>query len=458
VDLRARAPRPAVVLAALAAAASIAAHLVVARTNPHLWDMLDLDVYRWGGSTALHRGDLYGGIHRGLSFTYPPFAAAAFVPFAVISLDAARWALTATSVACLFAAVHLTQRAIPNRQTRARAATRAGFATTLVVGAVALWFEPVQQTLGYGQINLVLLAVLLADLLRPDDRRTKGIGVGIAVGLKLTPAIFVVHLLVTRRRRAAITAAASAVATVLATFVVLPNASWDFWFGHRFVDTGRVGEAGFVANQALNGVIVRAMGSGPAATMVWILAVLAVAPAGLRTAAALHRRGNELGGVLLCALVGLLVSPISWSHHWVWIVPAWVYAVDVAWRHRSRVAIAAALLVPLAVAAWPARDEQTRDVQPKGLIWSAPETDGVRWAPWQSTLGALYVIAGTATLVVASRASSLLDESQAARRHRRVDGRQLDPELGEVAREDVLGNEHRLAVDGARDALAHEHR
>jgi alpha-1,2-mannosyltransferase len=169
-------------------------------------------------------------------------------------------------------------------------------------------------------------------------------------------------------------------------------------------------------------VIVRAFGAGPVATTLWILTVLAVAPAGLRLAAAVDRRGNRLGGVLVCALVGLLVSPISWSHHWVWIVPAWTYAVHVGWMHRARIAITAALLVPLWFGAWPSHDEQTGDLQPKGLIWLAPEEDGLRWSPWQPALGASYVILGTATLVGVSAAYTRHPASRAVAVEQRLDG------------------------------------
>jgi alpha-1,2-mannosyltransferase len=205
--------------------ASVAAHLVVARANPHLWQMLDLDVYRWGGSSALDGRDLYEGVQGGLSFTYPPFAASAFVPFAAVSMDTSRWILTALSITALFGSVFLTLRAVSDAGTRARVAA------TLLIGGVALWFEPVQQTLSYGQINLVLLAILLADLLQPDGRRWKGAGVGVAAGLKLTPAVFVVYLLVTGRRRAAAVATTAGAATVALGFAVLPSASWDFWGG-----------------------------------------------------------------------------------------------------------------------------------------------------------------------------------------------------------------------------------
>ena len=43
-----------------------------------------------------------------------------------------------------------------------------------------------------------------------------------------------------------------------------------------------------------------------------------------------------MAGWLTCALTGLLVSPISWDHHWVWIVPALALLADAAVRAMRR--------------------------------------------------------------------------------------------------------------------------
>src|SRR5690606_24023381 len=126
----------------------------------------------------------------------------------------------------------------------------------------------------------------------------------------------------TRRWRATIVSSATFAATVVVGAVALPAESKDFWFDRLFMDSERVGGVGYVGNQSLHGTIARLAGSVDAAELWWWASVLVVGALGMVLAAWASRRGREVMGVLLCALTGLLVSPISWSHHWVWLIPA----------------------------------------------------------------------------------------------------------------------------------------
>jgi alpha-1,2-mannosyltransferase len=190
----------------------------------------------------------------------------------------------------------------------------------LAAAVVAIWLEPVRTALGYGQVDILVALAVLYDLTRPDTSRHKGAAIGLAAGLKLTPAIFVVYLLITRRYRAAATATAVFAGTVAVGFAVLPASSVWYWAG-RFANPGRVSQIQDPENQSLLGALARTMHTADVLPVGLPLAAV-VAVAGLALAAAAARRGDEALGFSLCAITGLLVSPISWTHHWVIAIPA----------------------------------------------------------------------------------------------------------------------------------------
>jgi alpha-1,2-mannosyltransferase len=195
---------------------------------------------------------------------------------------------------------------------------RAGL--TLGTAGIALGLEPVAQTLGFGQINLLLMALVLADLALPDSRPWKGAGVGLAAAVKLTPALFIGYLVLTRRLRAAAVACATFAAAVALGFLALPAPSRRFWFGGLFVNSERVGGVAYAGNQSVNGALVRLLGGVNQARPAWLVAAVLAGGAGLLLAVWASRRGEELLAISVAALTALLVSPISWSHHWVWVV------------------------------------------------------------------------------------------------------------------------------------------
>lgn len=182
--------------------------------------------------------------------------------------------------------------------------------------ALSLWLEPVFQTVPFGQINLAVACLVLWDLTRPPGARGRDVALGIAAGIKLTPAVFVAYLFLRGRGRQAATATAALAGTALLGALLLPSASADFWT-RRLYETGRVGKAWIVDNQSLRGLTARALGT-PAPGLAWAVPAAVAAVAGLYLAA---RVREERHGVLLTAFMALLVSPISWSHHWVWCVP-----------------------------------------------------------------------------------------------------------------------------------------
>jgi alpha-1,2-mannosyltransferase len=296
------------------------------------WSMLDFQIYRWAGLVVRHSGDLYGSdfpYHR-LRFTYPPMTALIFAALSVVPVSILRWLFTAASIVSVGAGLWLTLGALGYR----RSALRAG--VTLIAAGVTLWLAPVQQTLGLGQVNLVLMLIIIADFCLPDTARAKGVGVGLAAGFKLTPLIFIPYLLLTRRFRAAGVSAATFALTVVVSLVLLPSQSSKFWFGGLFLSPHRTGNNAYVANQSLHGTLSRLIGDTPAAQASWVVLSIIVGVFGLLLAARWARRGYEMIGVLICALTGLLVSPVSWTHHWVWAAPALVVVADVLARRGIR--------------------------------------------------------------------------------------------------------------------------
>jgi alpha-1,2-mannosyltransferase len=389
-------------------AVSVVVLAAVELASPGQRSMIDLQIYRWAGLIVAHSGDLYAShfSHYSLPFTYTPMAALIFAAVSAFPLTALKWLITAGSVAALAGTVWLAWGMLGYR----RSAGRLG--ATLAVAGVALWLGPVRQTIGLGQVNLILMLIIMADLSRPDSARLKGVGVGLAAGFKLTPLIFIPYLLLSGRFRAAGLSLATFALTIGGSLIVSPGLSRHFWFTGLFWHSSRVGNRAYVGNQSLYGTLDRLLGSAATAYPYWLAIAAVVGVTGLVLAALAARRGRELTGILTCALTGLLVSPISWAHHWVWAAPALVLAADAvirlraptpatpyaarsprspdrwpAWRRRlGRAGLAAALALFFAL---------PQDLVP-GSVLQGTDVDGA-----QLLTTNLHVIAGLVALCVA---------------------------------------------------------
>jgi alpha-1,2-mannosyltransferase len=325
-------------LAACAAIYGVSIAALLASHLGHGWGLVDLTIYRYAGEGVLRGAHLYDLRFPGaLAFTYPPLSALLFTVLTLPSLALLRPLLTGTSLLLLplMLGFALRLRPLDRSLTRERAIRLA-----LLASAVAVWLEPVWTTLRYGQIDLLIGALILYDLSRPDGSRWKGAGIGLAVALKLTPAIFAVYLLLSRRVRAAVVSALVFVATVALGFLLIPGDSRAYW-GGAFLDSGRVGRIENAANQSLRGAFARLLHSTDVQT-VWLATAVVIAVVGLALAVLAGRRGDDVRGVSLCALTGLLVSPVSWSHHWVLALPALMLLTVVAGRRRSPMVLVAA--------------------------------------------------------------------------------------------------------------------
>ncbi|HEY2201608.1 MAG TPA: glycosyltransferase 87 family protein [Solirubrobacteraceae bacterium] len=304
------------------------------------WGFVDLSVYRAAGQGVLHGAHLYALRFPGaLAFTYPPFSALAFTLLASLRLALLEPLITAASLVLLPLMLGFALRLPP---VSARVSTDQAVRLALLAAAAALWLEPVWTTLRYGQIDVLIATLILYDLSRPDASRWKGAGIGLASGLKLTPAIFAVYLLLSRRYRAAAVSLTVFAGTVVLGFAVIPGDSSEFWSG-AFIDPKRVGRIENTANQTLRGAYARLLHTTNVEG--WWLATAAVAGVvGMLLALRAGRGGDDVRGFSLCALTGLLISPISWSHHWVLAIPALLlFTLDVL-RRRWLAGIAAAVL------------------------------------------------------------------------------------------------------------------
>lgn len=337
---RVLAARTAVLLALVAVVAWVS---VVVPNDP--WhDFFDLRVYRGAVASWLDGRELYDYTYgrTPYGFTYPPFAALLVLPMALLP-----YAVVAAGHALLNVAV----LAGLTRWLVTPLARRHGWPLPwawLWALPLVVVVEPVRETIGFGQVNLLLLALVLADVaaLRRGSRWA-GVGIGLAAAVKLTPGLFVVWLLLTRRWRAARVAVGTAAAATLLALALAPATSWRFWT-ETLWQTERVGRLDKTSNQSLLGALARLADPGDPSRLVW--AVLAGATLALVLVRAVRatRAGDDLAGVTLTGLAACLVSPVSWSHHFVWLVPALVVLVDLAagrrpapgapgwWRVRSR--------------------------------------------------------------------------------------------------------------------------
>jgi alpha-1,2-mannosyltransferase len=366
------------------------------------YNALDFRIYMWGGHAVLDDSRLYLALAYGHWFTYSPFAAIVFVPVAALPLAVARVGWDLASVAALaYSCTRIVQLA-GYRPTRLAVA---GF----VAAAMAL--DPVWETLFLGQINLILLALILTDVWlvsRGSSGLAVGVGVGIAAAIKLTPAIFIVFFLLAGRTRAAFVAAGTFVLCGLIGFLVAPHASKLYW-EHLSHDTTRVG-APYISNQSPYAAAIRIAGGQAHIGWWWAMVSLAFAVIGLVVAAILVRRRDWLAATAVTGMTGLLVSPVSWAHHWVWILPVLVLLL----RSGHRIAAGACYLL-FAVAPF----------------WFTPHAGGPReyGFHWLTSLVAnCFLLAGLAFLGCMALTQLVL-----VKRGRQQRGRGLTEDLGEDA-------------------------
>lgn len=293
-------------------------------------NFFDLKIYMramdwWAAGNPLYDYVQPDRVQGALYFTYPPFAALLLRPFALLPLGATVAIFTGLTVLGVVVTTRWLVTPLVERHDLPRR-----FALTVAV-LLVFAVESTRETITFGQINMLLVVLILADLLFavPGERRWAGVGVGLATALKLFPGIFILYLLATRRWRAAVVASATAAVATLLAAAVAPRDSWRFWT-HELWATDRVGRTDYTGNQSLFGLLSRITAPEKPSQLPWLLLVLAVTGYGLWRAARAARAGDALAGLTLTGLVGGLVSPITWTHHLYWFIPAVVVLVDAA--------------------------------------------------------------------------------------------------------------------------------
>ncbi|MFK0250562.1 glycosyltransferase 87 family protein [Amycolatopsis azurea] len=346
----------------------------------------DLEIYRFGVDTLWNGGDLYGALPLSdagipLLFIYPPFAALALTPLALVPWTGSVLLLFALGLAALGVTFYAITRTLWPSGDRRKALLVASLAIT-----PALFLEPVRQTLGFGQINLPLMGLVAADCLLARGRY-RGIGVGLAAAVKLTPMAFLLFFLVRKDFRGALTAMGTFVAASAVAFAVAPEASARYWFGGLAGASGISGTS-FHTNQTLQAVLARL---GAESAKPWWLVLTGVL---LVLVALTMYRSAAVPALLLNATFALLISPTSWSHHWVWIAPAlFTTAACVVLHRRDRRRAVAWLAVTGVVA--------TVFVAAPFRYFPAFDRPGQTWTAAQQWLGNCYVLAGLVFLVCA---------------------------------------------------------
>jgi alpha-1,2-mannosyltransferase len=336
------------------------------------WPLLDLDVYRRGARELLHGRSLYDSAphfpHPDLPFTYPPFAAALFVPAYLVGPVLAGVGMSLLSLGCYLVMTLTCGR-------------RLGLAwpTLLPLAALGLALEPVQRTFWLGQVNLLLAAMVVADCFLVPAR-ARGLLTGVAAGIKIIPGVYVIYFVLRRDWAAVVRAVLGFGLSVGVSAIASPHDVQRFWT-RLFWDPNHVGQQAYISNQSVFGQVVRfTRDLHPSAALYGPLALGALA---LAAYAALRqlRAGSDVAALTCVAFGGLLASPISWSHHWVWFVPA--VLVLIARGQRRAAGILA--LVPALSPQWWTPSTHLREFHH-------------HW--WQTWMCLSYAVAGVAFLVL----------------------------------------------------------
>ena len=388
--------------------------LIVRHVQPYYSPHAAAPLYDWGGYSSL-----------ALKFTYTPFAAIAFALISFIPMKPLLVLSVIVNIGSLLAALWFTFRALGYADRRVR------LGATLVAAAVTFWLQPVVRTIYLGQVNLILMAGITWDLAQPEFTKSgkrrwwAGAVTGVAAGIKLVPLIFIPYLVLTKRFREAAMTVAGFLVTVGIGFAVLPGDSSTWWLhGMVLSDGNRTGFTGWAGNQSLRAIITRFAGSINAGTRPWLVAAFVAVVVGMVAAALIDRAGHRMVAILTAALTGLLVSPISWDHHWVWVAPGVAVAGHYAirawrasdkWRARWIAAIGAGIIV--VYAAWPDalwENERYLGKFSLGFLWAQKNTSPIlfsehgdqpwyveyHWHGFQLLWGNIYILGGIALLLI----------------------------------------------------------
>ncbi len=399
-----------ITLATLAATTAVLASFFLVRLLGILGDAMsceDLLVYRAAGRAILAGHSLYApdfaAVNHspyGLPFIYPPFSALLFIPLAIVPAGLAKvlmFLLNAGACTIFFGSIVVAAAGDWGRLRSWRSLTApiSVRSATVVVAAVVVYVLsiPVKATFEFGQVNLILAAAVALDILVPRVPWPRGLLVGLALAIKLTPAVFIGYFLVTRKWRAAAVSVATAMSAMALSWLIFPSDTTRY-LTSMIVDPRRFGGLTFASNQSVRGVISRIPALDSVHGVIWAVAtvlILALATVAIHVS---RRSGDTVAAMLAAAFTGLLCSPVAWGHHWVWLSAAVVYLL-VRWTVVGGLEnLCAGLAVALAVLAAP---------------WKSLPNDDERerlWNPFEHLLGAVWTL--TACLLLAWFATAVV--------------------------------------------------
>jgi alpha-1,2-mannosyltransferase len=371
---------------------SVAGRLAWTYRAPHGANFVDLHVYVFGAATIDRPGSLYHYVYADqtpnfpLPFTYPPFAAVVFYPLHFLPFGLVAFCWQVGTIAALYGVVRLSQRLLG-------VAANEGRRLAMLWTGIGIWLEPLRSTFDYGQINVVLV---LAALWAAYSTRwwLSGLLVGLAAGVKLTPAITGLYFVGVRRWGAAVFSGVVFLATIAVSFLVVPGET-RYYFTVLIRKTDRIGPMCTIFNQSWRGGVCRIVGHDPGYSPPVLIGIAVIAVLSVLAWRALDTHGaDRLGRLLIVEMFGLLFSPISWTHHWVWLIPLmiWLFHGPLSDRRGARIF---------------------------GWTWLALTVIGVPWLmsfaqpsiwqngrPWYQAWGGLvYIVTTVATLawIAASR-------------------------------------------------------
>ncbi|HEY5386250.1 MAG TPA: glycosyltransferase 87 family protein [Acidimicrobiales bacterium] len=361
----------------LAAAVGFAGATVLALFH----QQLDLSTYLLGGAHA-SSDDLFTVTYPTdhLGFTYPPFSALLFAPFAHLPARVCEVGFSWINLAALFGMIVVSLRAVC-RSLDKRTLVWWGLALVLPV----LLFDPVRQTFLLGQVNIILALMIVADLTM-DLPLPRGILVGLAAAVKVTPIILIPYLLLTRQGRSGLRAIAAFLGAALLAVAVNASTSWSYWT-HYIRDPQRAGMLSWVGNQGVLGAVERMLGHTVTTPTTFVI-VVTVGVLGLLVAAGAYRRSSPVLGLLVVEATESLASPVSWSHHFIWMIllVAWLALAEDRPRAGEWYALGVAVLL------WAAP------------YWWVPHGPSVRFAGrgWLLPVGNAYVLVFMVLLIGAA--------------------------------------------------------
>ncbi|MET7333375.1 glycosyltransferase 87 family protein [Nonomuraea sp. NPDC005650] len=299
-----------VVLVVAAAAAPL---VVMWLTNPDDQRLVDLDVYRTGGQMLLEGRPVYDYFTPApqlLPFTYPPVAAMLAVALAEMSWGTAQWVWTAGIFAALAVTVWLSFRQALRKY------VPWAFAALMVA---CVYLMPIRDQVRFGQVDILLVALCLADCVVKRPWWPRGFLIGLATAVKLTPGVFLIYLLITRQWRTFFMAAFTTAVLTLLPFAVIPRDAFQFWFS-ALLDPNRLGANAATTNQSIRGMLIRLYLPETATSAIWLVIVAVVAWYGFRGARDAYKANDQLTAVALVGLMAVLLSPVAWIHHLAWVV------------------------------------------------------------------------------------------------------------------------------------------